>query len=131
MKKLLAVLLALLILGVGAAFGETTNKNFKIEGNTLVKYNGPGGEVTVPEGITVLGEWAFEDSGVTKVNLPESLEEIKSYCFFSCDELKEVTTGFCLLPQPSGNQCGRRKYRVCFSGRGSVYRGQENTDVLS
>ena len=91
MKKLLAVLLALLILGVGAAFGETTNKNFKIEGNTLVKYNGPGGEVTVPEGITVLGEWAFEDSGVTKVNLPESLEEIKSYCFFSCDELKEVT----------------------------------------
>ena len=91
MKKLLAVLLALLILGVGAAFGETTNKNFKLEGNTLVKYNGPGGEVTVPEGITVLGEWAFEDSGVTKVNLPESLEEIKSYCFFSCEELKEVT----------------------------------------
>ena len=69
----------------------TPEKDFEIDGTTLVKYKGRGGEVTVPEGVTKLGKWAFEDSNVTKVNLPESLKEIESYCFFSSKNLQEVT----------------------------------------
>ena len=69
----------------------TANADFEIAGTTLVRYKGNGGEVTVPEGVTKLGEWAFEDAKVTKVNLPESLEEIENYCFFNCNNLTEVT----------------------------------------
>ncbi len=87
MKKLLVVLLALVILGVGTAFGD----RFDIKDNTLVKYYGSGGVVTVPEGITELGESAFEGSPVTKVILPETLKEIRSYCFSNCYELEEIT----------------------------------------
>ena len=67
------------------------NSDFEINGTTLVKYKGPGGEVTVPDGIETLGEWAFSGSGVTKVNLPESLKTIDYYCFHSCDTLEEIT----------------------------------------
>ena len=93
MRKLFAILTALVMAALTActAIGENAAGEFVIEGNRLVKYQGPGGEVTVPEGVTVLGEWAFEWSGVTKVNLPESLEEIESYCFFECLELEDVT----------------------------------------
>ena len=74
----------------GAA-GETADSDFRIEGTTLVKYNGPGGEVTVPEGIEKLDAWAFEGRAVTKVNLPETLKEIESFCFFGCRQLTDIT----------------------------------------
>ena len=65
--------------------------DFEIDGTTLVKYTGNGGEVTVPDGIEVLGEWAFENTGVTKVTLPETLKKIDNYCFFGCKGLTEIT----------------------------------------
>ena len=68
-----------------------TESDFEIDGTTLVKYTGNGGEVTVPDGIEVLGEWAFESTAVTKVNLPETLKEIDNYCFYGCRNLTEIT----------------------------------------
>ena len=70
---------------------KTNEDDFIIQGKTLVKYRGMGGEVTVPEGVEVLGEWAFEYAHVTKVNLPETLKEIENYCFFGCRELEDIT----------------------------------------
>lgn len=73
------------------ASAEKTESEFTIEGTTLVKYNGSGGEVTVPEGIEKIGSWAFDGSEVTKINLPETLKEIESFCFFDCRALKDIT----------------------------------------
>ena len=73
------------------ASAQDGKEEFEIEGTKLVKYNGWGGEVTVPEGIEVLGEWAFEGKAVTKVTLPETLQEIENYCFFGCKKLTEIT----------------------------------------
>ena len=87
MKRLLVVLAVLLFLAACAA----ADSEFMVAGNTLVKYNGPGGEVTVPEGIVELGESAFAGTGVTKVHLPETLKEIRSYCFSDCPVLEEIT----------------------------------------
>ena len=70
---------------------ESDPDDFITDGTTLVQYVGMGGEVTVPDGIEVLDEWAFNRSSVTKVNLPETLKEIRSYCFFSCKQLNEIT----------------------------------------
>ncbi|QTE70047.1 leucine-rich repeat domain-containing protein [Clostridiales bacterium FE2011] len=70
---------------------KTNEDDFVIQGKTLVKYNGMGGEVTVPDGVEVLAQWAFESSYVTKVNLPETLKEIECYCFYGCRELEDIT----------------------------------------
>ena len=93
-RKLLTLMISiLLVCGICfTAYAENTaNDEFVIEGRTLVKYNGMGGEVTVPEGVEVLGEWAFNGAHVTKVNLPETLKEIECYCFFECRELQDIT----------------------------------------
>ena len=73
------------------ASAEEAESEFTIEGTTLVKYNGSGGEVVVPEGIEKIGSWAFKNSAVTKVYLPETLKEIESFCFFGCWALKDIT----------------------------------------
>ena len=70
---------------------KTNEDDFVIQGRTLVKYNGMGGEVTVPDGVEVLAQWAFESARVTKVNLPETLKEIECYCFYGCRELEDIT----------------------------------------
>ena len=93
-RKLLTLMISILLV-CGICFtayaDNTANNEFVIEGRTLVKYNGMGGEVTVPEGVEVLGEWAFNRANVTKVNLPETLKEIECYCFFECRELEDIT----------------------------------------
>lgn len=74
-----------------AVSAASADNDFVIEGTTLKKYTGHGGEVTVPDGITEIGDWAFYHSAVTKVVLPETLEEIRSYAFFECEKLEEIT----------------------------------------
>ena len=87
MKRFLTALAVLLLVVVCAA----ADSEFTVAGSTLIKYNGPGGEVTVPEGITELGEYAFTHTNVTKVNLPNTLKVIRSYCFSDCPVLEEIT----------------------------------------
>jgi len=70
---------------------ETAYDDFEIDGTTLVRYIGNGGEVTVPDGITEIGEWAFDSSAITKLILPETLKAIRSYAFFNCTDLREIT----------------------------------------
>ena len=91
--KLTALMLGILLVCVSCicAAAEPANKDFIIEGKTLVKYTGSGGEVTVPDGVEELGENAFEDTAVKKVILPETLKEIRSYCFMNCRLLNEIT----------------------------------------
>lgn len=92
--KLFALIASLLLvcgMCLTASAEETEKGVFEVDGTTLMKYTGPGGEVTVPDGIEVLGEWAFDCANVTKVTLPETLKEIQSYCFFECRALKEIT----------------------------------------
>ena len=80
-----------LILVCAVCLAAGADNDFDIKDKTLVKYNGPGGEVTVPEGIEKLDVWAFKNTKVTKVNLPETLKEIESFCFFGCHELTDIT----------------------------------------
>lgn len=74
-----------------AVSAESADSDFEINGTTLVKYYGVGGVVTVPDGITEIGEYAFCGSAVSKIILPETLKEIRSYAFMDCYKLKEIT----------------------------------------
>jgi len=92
-KRFALIFSLLLVCGLcfTASAVAAANPDFEIDGTTLVKYHGKGGEVTVPDGIEVLGKWAFDSTAVTKVNLPETLKKIDNYCFFSCHKLTDIT----------------------------------------
>ena len=81
----------------------------------LTKYNGPGGDVVIPEGVKAIGERAFYGckslesvtipegvteiggfafrgcTGLRKVAVPESVKTIGRYAFGDCESLKNVT----------------------------------------
>ncbi len=96
----------------------TINSEFVIDdARTLVAYKGRGGEVTIPddEGILYIGSFAFSlyttdydygerlpeddfdanknpsyNNEVTKVIVPDGVEQIQKYAFYNCTALEEV-----------------------------------------
>lgn len=65
-------------------------KEFEIKDGVLTAYYGNGGEVTIPDGVTVIGSYAFsQNKNITKVVLPESVEIIKAYAFSYMAKLEE------------------------------------------
>ena len=124
MKKLICVLLTLALLlsvlpaGLPALAEEP---EFEIDGTTLVKYNGDAEEVVVPDGIEVLGDWAFYNTRVRKVVLPDTLTTIRSYCFFDCGQLEEMT-----LPASVSDVNHSQVFEACVSLKAfSVAEGNE------
>ncbi|MEO5365854.1 MAG: leucine-rich repeat domain-containing protein [Magnetococcus sp. WYHC-3] len=63
---------------------------------TIVRYNGPGGEVVVPGTlnglpVTTIGAKAFfQSTNLTRVTIPASVKEIGEYAFGMCSNLKGV-----------------------------------------
>ena len=76
--------------------GETTEittdqDDFQIEDGILIKYLGEGGEVVIPEGVTEIGSFAFENcTTLTKVTMPDSVIKIEESAFASCTNLENV-----------------------------------------
>lgn len=58
-------------------------KEFTIEGNVLVAYNGNDAIVTVPQGVTKIGKGCFQDkSFIKEIRLPETgLQKVEPYAF--------------------------------------------------
>lgn len=59
---------------------------------TIIGYNGPGGPVVIPTNVfgmavTVIGQYAFNYTGVTSVVIPEGVARIDSGAFENCNEL--------------------------------------------
>ncbi len=83
----LALTMAMALLPAAAAESE-----FVIEDGVLVEYNGPGGDVVIPEGVTTIGEYAFSGcSGLTNVTIPQGVTSIGGSAFWDCDSLTHVT----------------------------------------
>ena len=64
-------------------------------------------EVTIPENVISIGDYAFMSSSLPSVTLPESVTSIGSYAFAGCYEM----TGF-TIPK-SVNSIGYRAFAKC------------------
>ncbi len=93
MKKMLALLLcAALVLSVIPSFAAQEVAEFEIQNGVLKKYNGDGGAVIVPDGVTAIGAGAFKECNtLTSVVLPDSVASIGRNAFASCYNLAEVS----------------------------------------
>ena len=47
-------------------------------------------QVTLHERLETLGEYCFQDSGLTELIIPNSVTEIKEYALSGCPDLKKV-----------------------------------------
>jgi len=62
------------------------------EDGVLWEYNGPGGDVTIPYGVTRIGKFAFAwCSNLSSVTIPGSVTSIGGHAFYECTNLSSVT----------------------------------------
>ena len=93
----------MVIVVAGAATGAPATKtilvtqegvaiqDFVIVDGVLTGYNGTGGAVTVPSGVTSIGECAFEGRyDLTSVEIPSGVTNIDYLAFYFCDGLTSV-----------------------------------------
>lgn len=66
-------------------------RNYLIEGTTVIRYIGAEKKTVVPEYITEIAENAFANCGIVDVKLPDGLKIIGKNAFAWCDKLASVT----------------------------------------
>lgn len=67
------------------------NNDFVINNGVLTKYNGRGGDVVIPDGVTSIGTYAFDNCrGLTSLVISEGVTSIGNYAFSSCFNLTSV-----------------------------------------
>jgi len=66
-------------------------ERFEIDGTTLVKYHGEAADVTIPEGVTVIGDDAFRGlTSLANVTIPEGVASIGNSAFSRCAGLATI-----------------------------------------
>ena len=67
--------------------------DFIIKNGILQAYKGNDPHVTIPEGVTAIGAYAFinESKSLKSITLPDSLTVIVGSAFFSCESLQSIT----------------------------------------
>ena len=66
--------------------------DFVIKNGVLTKYQGPGGDVVIPDGVTAIAGWAFSGcNSLTSVIIPEGVTTIGGMAFYECSNLTRVT----------------------------------------
>lgn len=84
------------------------NNDFVIENGILTKYNGPGGAVAIPEGVTAIYLGVFENcANLTQIKIPEGVTIIGAMAFQGCTNLTKID-----LPD-SVTQIDRDAFRDC------------------
>lgn len=71
---------------------QAVDNDFRMDGNTLIKYTGDSATVTIPSGVKEIATEAFADNKkLTSVMIPESVTKIENSAFLNCTGLKSLT----------------------------------------
>ena len=87
-------------------------KDFVIEHGVLTKYEGAGGGVVIPEGVTEIGRNAFyRCMSLKSVTIPEGVKKIGASAFEFCEYLESVSIpeGVTEIGEGAFNNCGSLK----------------------
>ena len=77
---------------------EETDSDFIIENGILVKYQGNASKVTIPSGVTEIGDSAFAGNiWLESISIPSSISSIGDYAFKGCSNLVDVSMSEGLL----------------------------------
>jgi len=69
-----------------------SSQSFEMDGTVLVKYHGNQANVTIPAGVTVIGEGAFLNrSNIARITIPASVTTIGDQAFDGCERLIGIT----------------------------------------
>lgn len=126
----LALLCALTITATAADSLSTTDydglitassaDDFVIKNSVLTAYEGNGGAVTIPDGVTAIGEQAFVYMGhITSISIPSSVTSIGDMAFFKCSAMTSIN-----IPS-SVTSMGRMVFFGCDSLTSLSYPGHE------
>ncbi|MBR4760761.1 MAG: leucine-rich repeat protein [Lachnospiraceae bacterium] len=97
--------------GFARAGSLNSNDNgFTVVDGVLIAYNGPGGAITVPEGVTYIYPGVFQgNEDLTKVTLPTTLYGIGAQAFSNCINLTQVAI------QGKTYYIGEKAFQFCSS----------------
>ena len=88
------LLIAIVLIPNSEAGATVASDNFKMEGTTLVGYNGMDTKVTIPSDVETIGRSAFENNTkIESVVIPSNVKSIEPYAFWGCSNLKSVSLG--------------------------------------
>lgn len=96
MKKLMSIVLAAVLLLGLAVPAMAADEEFVIKSTVLVEYNGDGGNIVIPDGVTEIGSNIFnktmttDNTTITGVYIPNSVKKIGFSAFAACVALEEV-----------------------------------------
>ena len=75
------------------------HRDFIIQNGVLEQYNGPGGAVVIPDGVTEIGYPAFRNcTSLTSVVIPKTVVQLNKFAFSGC-------TGLTRVEIAPGNKC--------------------------
>jgi hypothetical protein len=78
----------------GFNISEVADSDFEIVNGVLIRYHGMGGNVTIPNSVTTIGDFAFSAChSLTSVTIPNSVTTINDYAFQNC-HLRDVYVGW-------------------------------------
>ena len=70
----------------------SNTNDFVIENGVLKRYKGFGRKVTIPEGVTSIGNQAFYNcNSITSITIPDGVKSIGNEAFYNCTGIKSVT----------------------------------------